>query len=375
MHMPVAKQWFYPTSFSDWGDEELSAISRVIASKNFTQGKEVRELEHEFASFHGMKHGIAVNSGSSANLIVIAALKQLGKIKTGDCSAVPAVAWSTTYAPLVQHGLDLLLIDIGESWNAIPQEIIHEKLVIGVPILGNPIFSMLWEDAAKDGGVYIEDCCESVGAIDIEGARCGTRGLMNTFSFYYSHQLNAVEGGMILTNDDECANVARMLRAHGWTRDVISNRSFDDDFDFRLFGYNVRTTEIYAAIAREQLKKLDQHNAMRRQNVALFQKLCEGLPLKFPKISGTPAPFGIAFMVANSLTRSKLAEQFRAVGIDCRSPVGGSFRLHRYGEPWANQKTPNADHLHRCGMLIGNAGFDLSEQIEHAVDIVRSVVL
>ena len=220
----------------------------------------------------------------------------------------------------------------------------------------------------------IEDNCESLGAMR-NGEQCGTTGIMNTFSFYYSHQISAIEGGMILTNNDECARLCRMLRAHGWTRDVKKPETFADEYDFELMGYNVRPLEMHAAIAREQLKKLDRLNLERVNNYVHFETMTEDLPISRPDLNGRIVPFGLHFEVANTQRRADLVQAFRAEGIDCRLPTGGSFRRHVYGAECADQATPVADRIHERGLFIGNAPWPIAEKIDRAVAVMRKVLL
>jgi CDP-6-deoxy-D-xylo-4-hexulose-3-dehydrase len=213
----------------------------------------------------------------------------------------------------------------------------------------------------------IEDNCESLGACpntdNVHKSRlCGTFGLMNSFSFFHSHQISAIEGGMILTDDAECAKVCRMLRAHGWTRDIEKANSFDKEYDFRIFGYNVRPLEMHAAIAREQLKKLPKFIEARRNNQMAFFKLTEHLPIDYQMMwrESYAAPFGFCFTVESNAKRAQLARYLRQEGIDCRLPTGGSFTQHDYGSDWRDQKTPNADLIHRTGMFLGCAPYDMN---------------
>jgi CDP-4-dehydro-6-deoxyglucose reductase, E1 len=379
--------YYYPTAFSCWGDDEHDAIQRVVQSGRFTMGPEVEQFEHEFADFHGMKHGVMVNSGSSANLIMIATLVTMGLIKQNDQVLVPALAWSTTYAPLIQYGLRPILVDCDDTWNADyfsgnfdPQD---AKLIVVCSILGNPArLAELATIASSVGAIMIEDNCESLGASPGLGRLvpkqklCGTFGLMNSFSFFHSHQISAIEGGMILTDDDDCAKMARMLRNHGWSRDIEKPTSFDNEYDFRVFGYNLRPLEMHAAIARAQLAKLNQNRQLRYDNLVLFEKLVADfdVPIVTPVINGRPSPFGLQFTVENQRKRSKLASALRAEGIDCRLPTGGSFTKHKYGERWIEQQTPVVDTIHLNGMFIGNGPLNLNDGIVRAVQIMAKTL-
>lgn len=369
--------WFYPTAFSSWGREERAAIDRVIRSGRFTMGEEVAAFEREFANWHGRRYGVMANSGSSANLVAVAALfqKQDRPLRRGDKVIVPALAWSTTYAPLVQHGLELILADCDETWNANdpPPSVDEASLVVCCSILGNPARMLGWQEAASRRCPIIEDNCESLGAGKY-GRLCGTFGTMSTSSFFYSHQISAIEGGMILTDDYELAMLCRVLRAHGWTRDIDPAQSFDEEYKFAAFGYNVRPLEMHAAIAREQLKKQDAFKWARVKNLEHFVAATASLPIQQQLYVGEPNPFGLAFLVKDSETRARLAAALRENSIDCRLPTGGSFRLHPYGKPWRDQQTPRADDIHRRGMFLGNAPFDISDKIERAVGVMRKVL-
>lgn len=366
-----SKIYWYPTAFSNWGIEEHLAIERVIKSNRFTMGEEVKRFEEALATYHGRRYAIMVNSGSSANLLMVAALFELGRLRRGDAVAVPALAWSTTYAPLVQYGLELELLDCDDTWNV--STIAHDeefKLIVKCSILGSPCL--------PSGIKYyntIEDNCESLGA-SLGGELCGTMGVMSSCSFFYSHQISAVEGGAILTDSQECDRILRMLRSHGWTRDVEKPESFEEEYNFQCFGYNVRPVEMHAAVAYEQLKKLPQMIEARQRNWDHFRDLTYNLPIKLQASypGAKRSSFGIAFTVLDSSVRTKLVEALRAESIDCRLPTGGSFRRHHYGKPWDTQLTPNADHVHSTGMFIGNAPWAIDAQIERAVHVMKWVL-
>lgn len=393
-------EWTYPTAFHSWDHQEDDAMTAVHLSHRYTMGEQVKAFEEEFAAFHGMKHAVMVNSGSSANLLMIEALlhKSENPLRRGDAVVVPALAWATTYAPLVQHGLQLVLADCDDTWNApagtVEARIIHAdrrhrgnaetdgavRLVLGCSVLGNPADLSRMRQIADDHMAYfIEDNCESLGAGFYTGGgnierRTGMNGLMNSFSLFWSHQLSAIEGGVITTDSDEMDRLLRMLRAHGWTRDLEQPRSFDDEYRFELMGYNLRPLELHAAIARRQLRKLEGFRRFREGNLNNFITWTSGLPIAHQRRNGIPSPFGLAFCVHNRGARRVLVEALRKDGIDCRLPTGGSFTRHPYGAPWRDQKTPNADLIHDTGLFLGNAPFDISDKIVRAVEIMREVL-
>lgn len=378
------KQYDYPTAFSYWSAEESRAMERVMQSGRYTMGPECAALEEEFAAWHGMKHGIMVNSGSSANLLSVSAIAHKFPMMRGNPmqtrAIVPAVAWSTTYAPLVQHDFDLIVVDCDETWNAPRRGLFEGKnvgVVVAASILGNPGYLRDWrKEADKLGVPMLNDNCESFGAIvPDEDIGCGSDGDLNTFSFFHSHQISAIEGGMILTNDDELADLCRMLRAHGWTRDTKELFAFEEEYDFHVFGYNVRPLELHAAIAREQLRKARQFQEARQENAYQFRKLTDDLPIVHQKLRGISSSFGFPFLCRSREERLRLAHALRANGIDCRLPTGGSFTMHPYGANWRDRfPTPYADEIHTRGIFLGCAPYLITEKIEKAVKVMRTVL-
>jgi CDP-4-dehydro-6-deoxyglucose reductase, E1 len=389
--------WFYPTAFSSWrhgdGGAESAAIDRVLRSGRLTMGPETEAFEAEIAAWHGRKHAIACNSGSSANLVAVAAAKHLhvdeGKTLYDQApyeglALVPAIAWATTYAPLIQHRYDLRLADVDRTWNALwfPTISMPDPIVV-CSILGNPAYLDEMRLLADMNRVLlIEDNCESLGARTQDGRLTGTFGHLSTGSGFYSHQLSAVELGWVLTDDDDLARLCRLLRNHGnagW-----GEQNFSASYNFVLFGYNVRPVELHCAIAREQLRKQDDFAKERRRNWRMFADLARGLPIRMQEPRGDPNPFGIAFTVEDAawplaLTsndmRGRLVHGLRSEGIDCRLPTGGSFTRHPYGSPWRDQPTPNADRIHDTGMFLGCAPFPIDAQIERAVKVMRRILL
>jgi CDP-6-deoxy-D-xylo-4-hexulose-3-dehydrase len=373
----MKKEYWFPTAFSSWGDEEREAMARVIASNRFTMGEETEAFEAELAAFNHRKHAVCVNSGSSANLIAVAAMTQ-HDVKPFR-ALVPALAWGTTYAPLLQLGVtDLALLDCDDSWCA-ERTNKKENFSVACSILGNPADQLNLEKAD------LNDDCEAFGAT-IDGKPTASFGTIATQSFFWSHQLGAIEGGTCLTDDDELYELMRCLRDHGLTRHKWkAPYSFDEEYCFTHFGYNVRPVEMHMAIAREQLKKAAMHRTSRRKNWNVFVQATTGIdrffPIKFPQMREGANPFGLHFEVEDvnlnvdqQNIRRALAAALRENDIDCRLPTGGSFRLHPYGKPWADQQTPRADRIHRTGMFLGNAPYDISDKIEKAVEVMREVL-
>ena len=215
---------FYSLASSNWDKEEILAIKNVIKSDRYTMGGEVLKFEKKISKFYNVNHAIMFNSGSSANLIMIASLFEMGLVKKGDEVIVPAVSWSTTYFPLYQYGLKLVFVDtnrfgIIEIENVIKAISKKTRIIFNVNLLGFPSkLDVLKKIADKNKIILLEDNCESFGSV-YNNKKAGTFGLMGSLSFFYSHHITTMEGGMILTNNLKISEYAKSLRAHGWLRD------------------------------------------------------------------------------------------------------------------------------------------------------------
>jgi len=388
---------FWPLAINSWGEEEKQAAREVIDSGHLTMGEKVKQFEEAFAKYIGSQYAVMVNSGSSANLLAIATILakwQLHNHKVdithGYEAIVPAIAWSTTYAPLVQHGFRLRVVDVdletlnmgveqvkGNRWN-------NTRLLIGVSVLGNPApLDQLRDYAAENGLWFIEDNCESMGAT-INGKYAGTFGIMGTFSTFFSHHLNTIEGGILVTDDPELYDIAVCLRAHGWTRNLAGNTlkhhnhalSFDAEYCFLLPGYNLRPTEIAAAVGLVQLQRLNEMNLIRLANTARFTSAFAGNKIFITqRFHGAPVPFGFTLIAKTPEARAKASEAMTTAGIEHRLITGGCFARHPaakyYDYTIPITGLPNAVRAHDCGFFVGNHAFDLSEQIKHLKEILK----
>lgn len=389
----TATTYRFPTAFNALTEEHHDAIRRVVASNRFTLGPESEALEVELAAYHGRRYAIACNSGSSANLLAVAALAHLYHEPRRDrlTAVVPALAWATTYAPLVQHDFRLIFSDCDDTWNA-PANPRVADLLVACPVLGNPAHLPAWETHAAAHGIpLIEDACESLGALvyvpsDVirSGSairRTGTFGIASTLSFFWSHQLNGIEGGAILTDDPDLNRFARMLRDHGMdrsVRDPSTPVAFADEYRFEVFGYNLRPLEVNAAVARVSLARLDETLGYRRANLYRFNRALAGLPVRTPMILPRTlvSPFGLQLELASPDVRERVVRALRAASIDCRPPTGGSFLRHAYGAPYVlgSPPTPVADRLHDRALFLGNAPFPIPGLIDEAVAVIAAAL-
>ena len=379
---------FYDLASSSWGQEELDALQRVIASGQLTMGPCVRQFEEAFAAKFGLKHALMVSSGSAANLVGVAALfhKRDRPLHRGDEVIVPSISWATTYYPLQQYGLRLrfvdvdlftLNIDVSQLERALTP---RTRMVVAVSILGNPCALDELRAFCDRHGLYLfEDNCESMGAT-LDGKPCGSFGHVNTFSSFFSHHISTMEGGVLATDDTELYHLARSMRAHGWTRDLpedttIYERRADDFFEayrFILPGYNARPLELAGAVGVEQLKKLDGMIAIRRDNAALFQSLFEGderfiIQRELPGARSSWFSFTVILNPKLDIDRQRVMTALKEAGIGFRIITGGCFLRHdviKYFEYDTVGEIVNANIAHDRGFFVGNHPRELRPQIE-----------
>ncbi|HEX3971192.1 MAG TPA: DegT/DnrJ/EryC1/StrS family aminotransferase [Stellaceae bacterium] len=268
--------------------DEINAAIDCMVSTQVTMGAKVKKFEREFADKYHFAHGVMNNSGSSANLLAVAAIanpETKDGLKPGDEVIVPALSWSTTVWPLVQLGLVPVIVDIDPATlNIDPAQIEHAigpktRGVMIVPVYGNPCAMDAIVDICKRRSLtLIEDCCEALGAF-YDNKPVGKFGRVATFSFYFSHHMTTLEGGICVTDDFELAEMMRILRAHGWIREVEDKKRWTtrypeihERFLFVNQGYNLRATELQGAMGSVQLPKLDGYVQKRRDNAAWFRR-------------------------------------------------------------------------------------------------------
>lgn len=277
-----------PLSVPSYGWEETYDAVESLLTTSVTMGQKVHEFERRFANYIGVRNSIMVNSGSSANLLALSVLtnptiKQ--RIKANDEIITPAVTWSTTVFPIINVGATPVLVDVDLKTYNIDVDQIEDAItnktraIMLVHLLGNPCDMKRIMEIAEDHDLFvIEDACEAHGA-EFNGRKVGSFGHLSTFSFFFSHHISTIEGGMVLTNNEEYAELLRSLRAHGWVRELkarekIAGRynGIDDRFLFINIGFNVRPTEIQGGFGIHQMKKLDKFIEIRRDNAKYWTK-------------------------------------------------------------------------------------------------------
>ena len=396
-----------PLASTGLGQIEIDAVLRVLSSGNLTMGKEVKDFESKMAGYLETKHFVMVNSGSSANLLMIEALLRptlsRPRINPGDSVLVPAIAWPTTIWPLIQLGLNPLFVDVDPKTLAIDlnraQELIDKtripvKGIFPIHPLGYAIPPSILESfVERNELVLINDVCESLGSWS-EGKHAGTSGIAASFSFYFSHHITTMEGGGIATNDDEFANDLRSMRSHGWSRDRSDVSDWTDQistndskFLFVSTGYNVRPMEIQAAVGSIQIMRIREFVEKRRMIANAVSKALVGTNMKvigadtldsYPETnSWMLIPILVTGRNASSEKR-EIIQNLEKLEIETRPVLTGNFlaqpaiqRITRHSvDP---ESFEVASKITNCAFLIG-AHHDLSaEQISFLCASLREV--
>ena len=369
--------------------EDIEVLVEFIRNtKRFTQFEKVREFEQKYSKWLGIKYSVYVNSGSSANLLLINALKELYNWKFNDEIIVPAVTWVTNISPIMQNGLksvfvDINLKDLSCDYNKLESVITSKtKAIFVTHLMGFPAdINKIKEIIGKRDILILEDCCESHGA-KIEGEKIGNFGIGSTFSFYWGHHITSVEGGMICTDNEELYNNLILKRSHGLARELPSKyhkkfKSKHPDIDFNFLfltdGYNVRNTEFNAVLGLHQLKKLDKYINIRNYNYAEFFKILKPMNDKIylQKKKGVSS-FCLPFIFKSRTDKEKLQKKLEDNNIETRPIIGGNLLRQPCFEKYGNYKDfKNAEIIHKNGFYIGNNQFVNQKRLNFLDQVIK----
>jgi CDP-6-deoxy-D-xylo-4-hexulose-3-dehydrase len=381
---------------SSWTNEEIKAINECLAKDQTTMSVRVEAFEQKFSDYVGSKFSIMVNSGSSANLLAAYALKLKFPITKNKYKViVPSLSWSTTYFPWIQFGYNLKFVDINLNNFNINVDAVKEALEdnvagICVPhILGSGADIKELLRLAREKNLWImEDTCESLGNKPdfSENKLLGTLSNIGTFSFFRSHHISTMEGGMIVTDDEELATYAKSLRTHGWGRNLLPNKylgigsknSWKSKFEFFLPGFNLRPLEISGAVGLIQLQKLEVFLKHRRQNAHMLKEYLKDfdfLALQEQELNGSWMAF--AFRCKGNI-RDKVVEALESNGVETRPVITGNFinqpvmqRIQGKFEIFGELK--NSQQIEDHGFMIANHGRNLELELEKISNIFKSI--
>lgn len=376
-------------------DDIVTMISNLLTEK-FTMGEQVSRFERMFEEHVGVKHAVMLNSGSSANLIALSVLTnhKCGKLVVGDEVLVPAICWSTSVFPIIQCNLVPVFVDADSATLNVNLEDLESKItektkaIMIVHVLGNCTnMKKLLEIAERHNLILIEDTCESLGS-KYNGKYLGTFGSIGTYSFFYSHHITTMEGGMAVCDDDEYYELMKCLRAHGWTRNLKNKEAIqknfpdlDPRFTFVNLGYNLRPMEIQASMGINQLKKLDTKNDSRKFNYAKIKSKMEADTrndfLSFPKESENAdiAWFGVTMFLDKKILLADYLDYLTTNGVENRPIITGNI----VRQPVIRDLYPNlnptdfkgAEECHFKGLFIGLSCDPMSDPlIDELVNIL-----
>jgi len=366
-------------------DDIQQLIGWLETNPRLTKGYQTQEFEKEWSAFNGSKYSVFVNSGSSANLGIVSALVQSGRLKNNKV-LVPAVSWSTTVAPVIQCGLEPILVDADKDNLGMCPIDLERKIkehnpaaCIIVHVLGFPCdMKSILQICEDNHCILIEDSCESVGSV-YSGKKTGCFGLASSFSFYFGHHMSTIEGGMICTDDYDFYQLLKSIRSHGWDRDLdkSTQRKLREDHNVNEFnalytfyydGFNLRSTDLQAFIGRNQLKNLPHTISKRKSNFEIYQSEIQS--------SWKPNPIGdiisnFAYPIITK-KRNELIETLSENEIEYRPLICGSigrqpFWIKRFGI----HNMEFADKIYEYGLYVPNHQDMSDDDVYRVCEIVN----
>lgn len=360
-----------------YGKKDLLAFSNYLKkSKKLTQGNKVHEFENKFSSWNQTKYSIFVNSGSSANLLMVYSAKDLFKWNYQDEIIVPSLTWPTTVTPVMQAGLKPVFVDCNLSDFSFDYKQLKEKInnktkaIFVTHILGYPANIQIIKSLIKGKDIILlEDCCESLGS-RFKNIKVGNFGLAGSFSFYWGHHMTTIEGGMIVTNNERFYNMCILKRSHGFARELPKKyhsklkkkyKKIDFNFLFLSDGFNLRSTNFNAFIGIHELKKLNKIINIRNENYKLFINLItsfnKSLLVKFDDLNNFISSFAFPFLFIKKECLKKFIKELIRYRIEYRPIISGNLVLQPFLKKITKEKFNNSNFIHNNGVYLGNNQF------------------
>lgn len=379
--------WMLQENILEDDDIDL-LVDFVKTTKRFTQFIKVKEFEQAWSDWQGCKYSVFVNSGSSANLTLVAAMKELYGWKAGDEVIVPAVTWVTNISPIMQLGLKPVFVDINLKDLSFEYEQIKEKItnrtraIFVTHLIGFPADMKKINTIVEGRDIQImEDCCESHGA-KIKEIKVGNFGVGSTFSFYWGHHITTVEGGMICTDNEKLYNLCLLKRSHGLARElpekyheIYRNQYPEINFNFLFLtdGFNFRNTELHAVLGLSQIEKLDKYINIRNKNYSEFIDMCKKYKNFFYifELDGISS-FCLPFVFKDNEMKRGFQEKLIDTGIESRPVISGNLLkqpfLKNHGNP---SDFKNAELIDKNAFYIGNNQFVNEKRLDALKEIME----
>ena len=373
------------------GNEDIDRLVEWLKTyPRLTKGPITLDFERKYSEWLGRKYSVFVNSGSSANLLMLSALHQ-GEYLKNDKIVVPSTAWSTDLAPVIQLGLEPLLCD--SNMNDLSVDLEHlEKIFVEelpsalllVSVLGLvPDIESILVLCRKYDVLLLEDTCEAMGC-EYGGRKLGTFGKMSSFSTFFGHHISTIEGGIISTDDFELYELLLSIRSHGWERDLSAETQFklqqdwnvsefDAMYTFYYSGFNMRSTDLQAYIGLAQIDKLDSWGKSRQENYNLYQRLIDNDYWK-PSSSLDSLTSNFAYPII-SPHRDKIVKELQENNVEVRPMICGSMGTQPfYVKEFEELKLPNVSIIDRYGFYVPNHPTLTVEEIDFISNIINKVI-
>lgn len=368
----------------------------IIRAEKLSMDKECFLFEKKFSVYQQRNDSILFNSGGSANLALLQALKNLGRLQEGDKIGFSALTWSTNVMPIIQMGFIPIPIDCstttlnvmsGNLLETLKEHNLKAFFLTNVLGFTGDIESIV--SICKQNGVcLIEDNCESLGTITLAGTRAGNAGIAASFSFFVAHHMSTIEGGMVCTDDEELAEMLRIVRANGWDRNLTAKQQakwrkqfnieteFEAKYSFYDLGFNFRPTEITGFLGQYQLQFLTENIRCREQNFKLIYEHVkindDFLPLEYDHLK-VISTFALPFVCKTPELREKYILQFSGAGIEIRPMIAGNIQRQPFFKKYVafQEELPNTDILHHNGFYCGN----YPELTDTDMEVIKSCLM
>lgn len=370
--------------------DRLKMAYFTLTTKKFTNGEKVKKFEEDWNSWLGSKHSLFVSSGSTANFLLVAAVKEYYGLKNGDKVLLPACTWVTNVAPIIQLGLQPIFCDINlynfsfDTEHARNIAKIHDiKLIFITHLLGLPAENIALQQIFPNA-ILIDDVCESHGCVSENGTKVGKNSIGATFSFYFGHHMSTIEGGMVSTNNSDLYDLMRMKRSHGFARESVNFKMYssmysdiDPQFLFITDGYNFRNHEIPAVLGSSQLKRLDNSITTRKENYKNFINILNNYNNIFHSIpyDENNSSFCFPFICKSKEIYNKLKNSFINNSIEYRPVVSGNLLRHPFLSKFNLEPNSfnNVEFVHSNGLYIGNNQFVTKNNLNKLNKIIKNL--
>lgn len=382
--------WKLQENILDIKDKEQLG-NYIKSTDRFTQFAEVKRFEESWSKWQDVKYSVFVNSGSSADLIMMDAVKEFYNFPDNSEILVPTVTWTTNITSVIQAGFKPVFVDVNLNDLSFDREMLIKsitdktKIILITHLIGIPAnVKELQKIADEYELIILEDCCESHGA-QIDGIKIGNFGVASTFSFYWGHHMTTIEGGMVCTNNEELSDLLYLKRSHGLARELPVEKhekykkmypEIDFNFLFLTYGYNFRNTELHASIGNNQINRLDEYINIRNRNHDYFNSILRNYNDNFFLVdSPGKSSFCLPFFVKDSALKNKIKGELQNKNIEYRPIISGNLLRQPCFSHFYNGKTfPVSEYIHDNGFYIGNNQFVTPEKIDIIHKILTQVI-